>query len=600
MLFKQTIAVVLLTSVYAPGFLLAQNKTPLMKQEYFVQQAADESLLIRIDAFEAEFESRISEQGGRNIALSAIPGSRIVPVFQYINAQDKARQLEIEVTSNLHTSRSDFGLGLTRISVWDDRSDTLDRAYQLLSFGMLASNDESAANWTVKIDSLINASRVFQQFGMKEMRLWSTYLAAHLIQSHLHDHSIVFSMCREILAEVKDTRLEKIELAALRLQSEAMIGLKRSGFLDIPPNKPDPVQSALAKTAILARSMGFYFEQAQTLNISGAEYVEESDYASAIIQYQQAVEIADLVGDAELATGIRERIVEIHAIEGNVSASSAVLQEIEIQLLQEGGDELALNLLAQGRLLIRSYHYLRAYEVLSQALIHQNDSAIRRQVNFELAKLFYATGRLEKSKTYLQLAEISINASLKGAGNSIVDIGEGLRILASIYRSSSDFAQMRKAREVQGEYRPDLAQYRYEQGLDELAPERKNLQKARSLLVQSQQAASASGQPDIQQLALLQLCALENTLDQNKCLRSNARAAYDWLKHGGVPRHSVEAMYLWAKILANGGRRSDALGVLDRLVSDIHFYRHSLPGVLGSWYRHAANRCLSITVTWRL
>ena len=160
---------------------------------------------------------------------SAIPGSRIAPVFQYVNEPSTARQLNIEISSSLHTKRSQFGLGLTRLRIWDNRSETVSRAYQSLSFALQADGTESEANWTVKIDSLANAGRTFQKFGMKEMRLWSDYLAAHLIQFHLHDFSIVYSMTREILTNLRGTRLQKLELATLQLQSAALIGLKRSG-----------------------------------------------------------------------------------------------------------------------------------------------------------------------------------------------------------------------------------------------------------------------------------------------------------------------------------------------------------------------------------
>ena len=584
MLFKHITILVVMMCLLLPRLLFAQNDAAAMTQEYFVEQRAHEGLLLKISAFESEFESTVSGRGGNLILHSAMPGSRIIPLFQYIGQHDDARQINISVSSRLHTTRSEFGLGLTRVAVWDDRSSSIDQAYQLLSFGMQAGEGDSAANWTVKIDSLVNASRLFKRFGMKEMRLWSDYMAAHLIFSHLHDYSIVYSMCRELLAEVQNTHLKEIELASLRLQTNALIGLKRSGAIDLSPDKPDPVQLSLLKTATLARSMGFYYEQAQILNLSGAEYVDESAYSKALTQYQQAVDIADRVGDADLATAIRESIVEIHAIQGNVPASSTVLQEIETQLVEEGGgDELALNLLAQGRLYIRGYHFLKAYQVLTKALIQQNDSAIQRQVNFELAKVFYATGRLERARTYLQIAGISNQSANKRRSSSVVNVGEGFGMLASIYRSEADYDQMRRARTAQGQYQPPLAQYRYDQGLDELARARKNVLKARTLFSQSKQAAASSGLEDIQHLAGLQMCALGAT--ENACSNANVLVSYRWLQSGGVPAHSVEAMYLWAKILVNAGRRTEAIDLLTRLTTDIHFYRHSLPGVLGSWYR---------------
>jgi len=380
--------------------------------------------------------------------------------------------------------------------------------------------------------------------------------------------------------------LRKIALAALQLQSAALIGLKRSAPAKPPASKSDPVQSSLTVTAELAESLGYYFEQAQALNISGAEYVADSSYPQALVQYQRAVGLADMVGDATLATASRESIVDIHAIQGNVSASSAVLQEIETQLLDEGGDELALNLLAQGRLFIRSYQFLQAYEVLSQAMVQQNDSAIRRQLNFELARVFYATGRLERSQTYLQLAGINVQGVTRKRGNTVVDMGEGLRMLANINRSNADYDGMRKVRAAQGAFQPVPALYLYEQGLDELAASSRNKSRARALFAQSQKLAATGRQRDLQHLALLQLCALGTSQSgQASCAVSDSRTSFNWLETSGVPRHSVEAMYLWAQILVLNGRRSEALRVLDRAVGDIHFYRHALPGVLGSWYK---------------
>jgi CHAT domain-containing protein len=525
------LSAVLVSGIAIPRSSYAQTDKPPMTEEYFVQQDAGEALLIRINAFEAEFESKISEQDGVLLLQSGIQESRIAPVFQYIHAPKKDRQLEIEVTSNLNTRRSEFGLALTRLEVWDERSGSVSRAYQLLS-------------------------------------------------------SIAYTMSREILAELKGSRLQKIELATLQLQSAAMIGLKRSGVLRTSASDPNPVQTVLSRTAALAESMGFKFEQASALNTSGTEYASEAFYAKALEQFQQAVAIADSVGDTDLATGIRESIVQVHAVQGNTSASGEVLREIETQLVEGGtGDELALNLLAQGRLLIRSYRYRQAFDVLSEALGHQNNSAIRKQINFELAKVFYESGRPDESKVYLQKAGVSLGPGQQTRANSVIDVGEGLWILANINRTGGDYEQMRKARSAQGLYRPPHARYLYDQGLDELAPARKNRQRAQSLFRQSYTAASKTGHKDLQHLSRLQFCALGSTGDDVLCSKTSTRGSYEWLIAGGVPRHSVAAMFLWAKILVSNGRRSEAISVLHHLVDDIHLFRHSLPGVLGAWYR---------------
>lgn len=576
-------AIALLVMVMAqPAVAVAQSAESLKTQEYFVRQSADEDLLITIKAFEAEFESKIAGPNGEVLLFSVVPGSRLIPVFQYVNAPKKDRQLDIEVTSHLHTARSEFGLELTRLKVWDQRSSSVSRAYKLLSFGMLAQTDADEANWTVKIGSLVNAGDLFRQFGMKEMRLWSNYLAAHLIQAHLHDYAIVLNMTGEILADLKGTRLQEIELATLQLQSAALIGLKKPA--PAKTSGTDPVQSVLARTAALAASMGYRYEQANALNTSGAQYAADSLYSKALEQYQLAVQIADSVADTELATAIRESIVDIHAIEGNAPASGQVLREIESQLLEEGGgDELALNLLAQGRLLINSYRYDRAAGVLYQALEHENDSAIRRQINFDLANVFYETGRLDESLAHLKLAGVHRGADRQKRISAVIDIGKGFEMIAGIQRSRGEFTQMHQARAAQGLYKPETARYRYQQGLDELARAGRTNQRAADFFRQSYQAAVKTGSLDLQHLARLQLCALGSSGDP-LCSSTLVKASYTSLVNGGLPRFSTQAMFLWVQILILNGRHSEAVVSMDRLLDEILFMRHSLPGVLGAWY----------------
>jgi CHAT domain-containing protein len=576
--------VIVMLGLSAPTGVLAQAEEPAITQEYFIQQADDEDLFITVSAFEAEFESRITGANGEVLLHSGIEGSRIVPVFQYIYAPKSGRQLDIKVSSNLHTARTEFGIELARLKPWDSRSSSVSQAYKLLSFGTEVSEIESQANWTVKIDSVARAARLFEQFGMKEMRLWANYLTAHLIHFKLYDHGYVYSMTREILAELRGTRFQKIELATRQLQSLALIGLKRSDSLKLTADQTDPVQASLANVALLAEAMGYHFEQANALYASGLEFAEQRSYDDALRQFRQAVQIADSVGSAELATAIRESTVEIHTVQGDAPATSEVLQEIESQLIEDGDEEeLALNLLAQARLLISNYHFGEAIEVLSGAMSYQNNSAVRRQINFELAKIFYESGRLDESLTYLQMAEIKPGQKSRRAGNPVIDVGDGMRILANIYRTKGEFRRMQAAREGQGHYKPEAAQYLYDQGMDVLARPGQGSQKAASLFRQSHSAAHKAGHVDLKYLAQLQYCALVRSAD-GMCENANLKTAYEWLTNSGVPRLTTEAMFQYAQIKAAQGQRSEALSTLDSLTDEILLLRDSLPGVLGAWY----------------
>ena len=576
--------VIIMMGLSAPLGVRAQPVEPAITQEYFIQQADDEDLFITVSAFEAEFESRITGANGEDLLLSGIEGSRIIPVFQYIYAPKSGRQLDIKVSSNLHTARTEFGIELARLKPWDSRSSSVSQAYKLLSFGTELSDIESQANWTVKIDSVARAARLFEQFGMKEMRLWANYLTAHLIHFKIHDHGYVYSMTREILNELRGTRFQKIELATRRLQSLALIGLKRSGSLTLTADQADPVQASLSNVALLAEAMGYQFEQAHALYASGLEFVEQQSYDDALTQFQQAVQIADSVGSGELATAIRESTVEIHTVQGDAPATSEVLQEIESQLVEDGdNEELALNLLAQARLLIKNYHFGEAIEVLSGAMSYQNNSAVRRQINFELAKIFYESGRMDESLTYLQMADIKPGQKPRRAGNPVIDVGDGMRIMANIYRTRGEYRRMQAARESQGQHKPEADQYLYDQGMDLLARPGQGSQKAASLFRRSHSAAQKAGHVDLKHLANLQYCALVRSGD-GLCATSDLKTAYEWLTTGGVPRLTTEAMFQWAQIQVAQGQRSRALSILDSLADEIHLLRDSLPGVLGAWY----------------
>ncbi len=391
-------------------FGLASSAVPAaqISQAYFIRQEADEALMIRINAFEAEIEASVFASERRLLLSSAMPQSRLVPIFQFIDTSTKPRQLDIEVSSRLSTANSKFGIEVTRLSAWDKRSAALMQAYSLLSFGMQLSDVDTAANWTVKINSLMNAGATFRQYGMQELRLWSAYLAAHLVQYRLHDHNMVLSLTRELLADTRGSRWQEIELAALQLRSAALVGLRRSGKLRASASDPDPVQAVLLKAAERADSMGYDFEKAQAIRQSALEYASRSLFPKALEQFQLALEIADSIGADQLATGIRENVAQIHAGQGDDPATNKVLQEIETQLVAEGsGDELALNLLQQGRIFIRSYRYPQAIEVLLQALGFENDSSIRGQLNLELAKAYFETGQSTESQAYLKAAGVS-------------------------------------------------------------------------------------------------------------------------------------------------------------------------------------------------
>ena len=568
----------------------AQSGVEPISQEYFVRQSTDEDLFIRINGFEAEISSKVTTQDGQVLMLSGVSGSRLVPVFQYIDAPDKDRQLDILVSSESYTGRSEFGLELTRLEVWDERSQAVSRAYRMLASAMLKSSNTSAASWTVKIDSLINAGRLFQQFGMTEMRLWSNYLAAHLVHHQLRDFSIAYAMTAEILNELKGARVRNLELATLQLQSAALIGLKRAGVLNTSASDRDPVQTALASVIAVAEATGYQLEQALALQASGEEYAADAYYPEALERFRSAVSISDRVADGELSNQIRESMVKIHSVQGDTEATSEVLQKIETQLQGDGAeDDLALNLLAQGRIFVNNYQYDQAIASLLRAFGHQNDSAVRAQINFELARCFFETGKLEEAQAYLERIGVGPVQQGQGRPPAIINAGEAYGILATIHRINGEFDLMRQARELQGLSDGGKAVYFLDRGLDEIAVNGENSRASRSLFQQGFEAAAQSQKPYLQDLLRLHACAVE-TGEGKLCRASETGSSYQSLIESGIPRYITQAMQLMARMSVEAGQPGKAIEIMDSLVDEIHMLRSQLPGVLGSWYRERHER----------
>lgn len=403
-----TLAILLataLSALFVSTLALAQSSDSEMKREYFIRQGADEALLIRINGNEADISSNVYAPERKLLLTSSTNGSRIAPLFQFINSTGKDRQLDIEVSASQFTASSGFDIGVTRLKIWDGRSQTLARAYALLSFGMQSSQTRTAAGWSVKINSLMGAADTFGQYGMTELQLWATWLATHLVQSQLHDNNMALNLLKEIQATSKASQWQEIDLAAEQTRSAALVGLMEQGSAISPAD----VQDQILKTAAQAEKMGHRAMQSESLYQSGLLYVSQSNDASALQMFQQALAIAEDISDPRLVKDIRESMAAIHAQQGDDQATVMVLRQLETQLALDGtdSDELALNLLQQARILMRTWEYPQAIEILQQALGFENDSSIASKINMELALASHETGQQADALAYLQAAGIS-------------------------------------------------------------------------------------------------------------------------------------------------------------------------------------------------
>ena len=556
--------------------------TNAFRQEYFVRQGANESLLIRINGLEAEFTSRVFDPDGEEITVAAVAGSRLAPVFHYISSSAGPRQLDIKVLSQSNTNRTRFDLELSRLIQRDSRSEQLALAYRYLSRGLQLTDDGSAAAWSVKINSLLNAAQIFDGFGMEEMRLWSMYYAALFAHAHLGDDNSALDFTEQVLTGVGLSRFKQVELATVQLEGEALASLRRAGSLPVPESGPDPVQSMLERAAGLASALGLQLERAWALYAAGKDFAGHPDNAQALERFGSALQIADSLDAGELSTLIREDMVAIHDLQGDVMASNEVLREIESQLSESGAvDELAENLLSQGRLLIRTYRYPEAIEVLGQALQHQRNSVIRAQANLELALAHYHSGSNDQALRHARAAVINPQNQNYRRPNPVIDVGAGLDVMAGVHRARGAFGEMRELRQAQQNYLAagETAAWHYQRGLDRLA--QGDSQGAVGRFQQSMRAADSGSQARWRHLSLLRICSLSAVAE---CTSSGLEGARTRLQAGGIPLDSARADQLMAGIQMNQGKVTAAAATMQGLMHDLLFFRRLLPGVLGAWY----------------
>ncbi|KAA9132587.1 CHAT domain-containing protein [Marinihelvus fidelis] len=541
--------------------------TPLSR-EYFIRQGSDEALWVRVDGVDAEFGVEILDINDIPVTTAGVPGQRLAPLFLYVDETSRERQLDIRVTAGRHTDRTRFDLGLNRIGVRDQRSAALDRALRSMAFGLQAPAVETAASWSIKAGSLSTAARTFVEFGMDELRLWSIYYQAHIAAHGMGDPATALDLLADIDADQATGRFPAVALAAARLKL-ALASPDRDPQLAL-----ETADNVLAQPAIGTQPLVHaeaLFTRAEALSKLGRD-------DEALEELQAGLAQADDIGADDLSTSIRERLVDVHAVQGDVVASGEVLREIESRLDADAqGDELALNLLAQGRLLNDAWRYPQALDVLGQALALERNTATRAQLQLASARAAMGLGRFDDALAWAEAAAAMPDGTGWRRRTALLDVSAALGIMADVYRQRGDVQRMRTLRAAQGERLEGAAEraaHDYALALDALSAPGSRAS-AEAPLRRLQAATDSPWAP----LAALQLC-----IAFDACTADSAREARDRARVTAIPGVAAEADFLYARHLQRQAQWADALSQYERLLDDIGWHRQALPGVLGGWY----------------
>jgi CHAT domain-containing protein/tetratricopeptide (TPR) repeat protein len=556
--------------------------------EYMIYQYPDVSLLVKINAPEMEFDSKIYDPEGALISSSGIPSARIGPLYQYIEAADIPRQLMIKINPGRKADRSRISLELIQIPPGDRRSAAFAQAYRLFSSGTEVAHSNDSTTWAMKAYSLRDAARAFASLGWEEMRLWSEYYAAHLVFFKLDDVTLAMELAQEIQGSARTAGFEMIELAALILEGEALMSAGASASGKLAYARFEKAHGVWNRVVLLADQQGLRSEQARALFNDGLAWEQQDQLEEAVGQFRLALDVSLTTDDSDLVNEIRSSAAAAYETQGSTSGAIEMLEDIGSDLASDAGQELTDTLYKKGRILNSNYRYPEASAELGQALRLQRSTAMPKPwgpTGLALAWSYYSMGDVDQAVSLI-LESIPRTPQASNAGAMI----RAYDSLAHIYRDQEQYQQMSQYRERQeGLIQSDKhrAGFLLESGMDAWRRDGSGSRAAQDLLAQSRKLALSSGQSLTGERAALYLCLL--SIEQNgrgACTAASVRQSHDALKRSGIPRLALDADFVKVKILHREGKDREALAVMEGLIWEILFFRQTLPGVLGAWYWH--------------
>jgi tetratricopeptide (TPR) repeat protein len=585
-MFRALLIILLLAAPAATQTVQAAEASPTRPAEYMIYQYSDVSLLVKIDAPETEFESKIYGPEDALLTESGLPGGRMGSLYQFIEAVGKPRQLMIKVSPGRKVDRSSINMEVIQVSDRDRNSAALAQAYKLLSQGTERVHSNDTTTWAMKTYTLRNAASAFARLGWEEMQLWSEFYAAHLVLHKLNDELMAMERAREVQLAAKRAGFRTIELAALILESDAVMraGLSASGKM--ANTRFEQAHSLLDRIILLADQQGYRSEQARALYSDGLAYEQQDRLDDAVRQYQRALDVSLSVDDSELTNEIRSTAATAYETLGSTAGAIEMLDDIGSELDRGAEQELADNLYEKGRLLNRAFRYPEAAKELSQALALQKANPGIKPwgpTGLALAWSTYSSGDMAQA-TDLILEAIPRTPQ----GSNSKALIRAFDSLAQIYRNQGEYEQMDRFRQRQGRLAgsgPARPEFLFESALDAWHQGGSSSSQVRNLLVQSQRAAAENNDRTGSQRADLYLCLLQaENGGGSSCTSAKIRSSYEALRKSSVPKLMLEAAFVRAKILRREGRGRDALTEIEGLTDELLFFRQSLPGVAGAWY----------------
>ncbi len=315
----------------APVFAAPPDEvSPDKPAEYMIYQYPGVALLIRIDAAGIEFESRVLGPEQSLVMASRIPGRRLGPVYQLIEAVEEPRQLIIQVRPQEPSRRSRISMELVQLTGKDRDSTAQLKAFRLLSLASESTQANDTATWAMKIYTLKRAAQAFESLGREELRLWSEYYAAHLVLFKLHDNPSAMEFASQVEIAAHKAGMGIVELAALQLEGAALLESTAAGSGQKAAATFDEVHRIYQRAATMANGLGLQLERSRAIFNDGLAWEQQENLARALEQYELALSIAVSEGNAELENLARNKAAFVYEMQGSLAGA--------IEMLDRAGD----------------------------------------------------------------------------------------------------------------------------------------------------------------------------------------------------------------------------------------------------------------------
>ncbi len=556
-------------------------------------------LVIEVRGNGVNFASQIQTADGRFLSEIHFNYLRSVPHYHHIDPAVDDRPLMLRLQPLQGNPAATLSV---RFLAVPESARLLDEAWRDFANGQQKVATMDRSEWTSRLVDLQKSQKEFEILGASEPALWTAYLTAYFQYFPLYNYTDAYQGATHLLKKIEASRNRKAPidsldtLTVLGHQLAGQVLLESDGGLAHGTGKAATLEARTHfRTARdLADSTGLAFESTWAINNTGIAHFYESQLQPALDQYTVALAQARSQGDRHLTNLIGSNVAVALQKLGHIEEAVSTLEGIQQQnpaqqnLLEQ---EYILSLL--GSYYLKLYRFPEALNALNQALQLSEalkSSESRGRNNVMLGRVYREMGQADKARAFatLSLADLREVNDQRGQRHAH-------RLLADVARLQGDFKEMRKHRQLEQQLLlsdADRASWMFSMAEDLEA--QGLLLEASKQFQQSAEAYQASGFPSWANLATLNACsAAISRPPAPECTIGELAPVVEATQQFQASAPAMQARFTWIRLLDARGHAAEALPLAGQLVTDIQFYRFSLPGVLGAWYWDARERIFS-------